>query len=199
MSIHKTSAIILIFLTIFIGHSLAQQSSVKIDLRNGWNSISVPYKDLSIIKNDCSIKSIYHFNAIYKKYEKLEKLENAKPGLGYWVYAAIGCNLTFSGTQAVEISDLGDGFNGSLKTVWNQIGSTSQIMDILDNSGDCELKYFYIYSNEKKIFEKSYLLEPGNAYWIYAKNNCTLGSYALGPIPEINTQINIIENPKDDT
>ncbi len=52
-----------------------------ITLYKGWNLISVPYKD-SVISHDCRIKAIYHLN-LSNKYEKINKLENIKPGIGY--------------------------------------------------------------------------------------------------------------------
>ena len=162
--------------------SVVSDDSVSVSLKEGWNLVSVPFKDAKIEVNDCDVdfgSGIWHFNSEINDYDDvLEDLSGFEYGKGYWVYSNNDCSLKVSGSQFVVLSDLGDKRDGSLKggSVYTHVGSPREKVLFSDYIGKCSLTDFYILGydpgSEKWVVQdaKTFSFESGNAYWILNSN-----------------------------
>ncbi len=143
---------------------ITNSDSFTIQLKQGWNIVSVPFKDSEI--SGCEDYPAIHYDSDleYKdengnmqigNYEDWIDIKEMKYGKGYWVYADEECSLSFKGTQLVEIQDIE---SGELKTGINHAGATTEAYNLADYKGTCEINNIYEYDSEKLQTD-----EEGNA------------------------------------
>ncbi|MEM5820363.1 MAG: hypothetical protein QW678_01800 [Candidatus Aenigmatarchaeota archaeon] len=65
-----TLFILILFLISFLFISFSEETSImlELDLKKGWNLISIPFSNYLIKENNCKIKNIYSYNSIRKTF-----------------------------------------------------------------------------------------------------------------------------------
>jgi hypothetical protein len=142
------------------------QHSGSIDLKKGWNLISIPVNstlDKSSIVCDIYKDYIYSYDSLSQSYKPVSFLE---PGKGYWVYAKNDCSFSITGSPY--------SLNTSLKSGWNIVGSSSSSTSSLTGCNIISSIWYYDPTIEQ--YTKSSTIEPGKAYWLKVSSDCTLTS-----------------------
>jgi hypothetical protein len=134
----KKLIILLVFISFFTTASSYAKANVtiQIEIREGWNNISIPLSDISSITQDPpgTIDPLrLHYNPVTGGYETgfLQTGSGMAPEYGYWVYANNDGTLYAGGSQ------LSDTYSVPVYTGWNQV-SSPYMNDIL--WGDTKVK-----------------------------------------------------------
>ncbi len=129
------------------GYFTTADFSDTIQMRSGWNFISIPYKG-AVITSNCNIGNIYHYNAVSRNYQKIESLDKLKPGLGYWVNTD-ECAIKLSEEDKKEIANGGDSpVTGYDSSSWRGKFFDTNINNIQISSGT--ISQICVYSNGVK-------------------------------------------------
>ncbi|MBW2995591.1 PKD domain-containing protein [Candidatus Woesearchaeota archaeon] len=154
-------------------------TTFDIQLRQGWNLISLPLRPA-----DTSINSILagvNYNSVWRKsggnwQSYLNGLggefDTIEADRGYWIYANADDVITVTGTYGGSVS---------LNQGWNLAGYTTiQNQLIQDSLSEIDIHSIWRWNANTQAWE-SYLdemqngefttLEPGRGYWIYADNS----------------------------
>lgn len=145
------------------------EDTVEIPLSQGWNMVSVPVDNFTLIVPSQVVSSVYEYRPATQSYAIIN-IQNMQPGQGYWVAATGSCNLTATGEPLTAYStDLSRG--------WNMIGalnaSTSFASPQTEPSGSV-LGFVYSFNPPTQSYLTVYSLEPGKGYWAAATADCTL-------------------------
>ncbi|MEM5820359.1 MAG: hypothetical protein QW678_01780, partial [Candidatus Aenigmatarchaeota archaeon] len=140
--------------------------SIQLNLNEGWNLISIPFRNYIIRFNDCEIKVIYSYeNGKWKKID----INNLEIGKGYWIRVTNSCSLILKGEEETK-------FELNIVKGWNLVGFPFDILvkDLLEKYGN-RITRIYSFENGKwKILNRSDRLEIGKGYWIYVTSSFKL-------------------------
>jgi len=170
------------------------------NLIHNWNFISLPFNQssdkLDIIVKQSGINYSW-FNAISagiindfvfgwdRNYQSYKFDDTLEPGYGYWLYAYEDCELWVE-----NISSISDEYVTHLEENWNIVGipqnqSVNKINIAVNyNSGDHTWAeavsdgivndYVFGWNREGQSYSFIDTFEPGDSYWVYASQKCTL-------------------------
>jgi hypothetical protein len=140
-------------------------------MSSGWNLVSSP-----LIRTDNSSDvvfpgksgNVYSYNAQTQLYESAATIEIGK---GYWVNYQNPTPLPLSGTEPGTISVQAS------QGGWMLIGSRNTAIELssllLDNGGII-IGSAYWYNGIAGLYEKTTVINPGEAAWIYVSKACTI-------------------------
>ncbi|MFH7904016.1 MAG: hypothetical protein QW409_03660, partial [Candidatus Aenigmatarchaeota archaeon] len=171
MNINKNvlSSIIIFILMLFFSISFSEKTSISIELelKKGWNLISIPFSNYLIKENNCEIKSIYSFNSIIKGFQYVPDIKSLKKDFGYWIYVYNNCKIILEGEIEVQKEI-------NLSRGWNLVSFyTSLPLEVLRKF--CEIKsVFYFDSNRRLWIRDPEILEIGKGYWILTEKECNI-------------------------
>jgi len=148
--------------------------SVDLDLKTGWNMVSVPVQadDMSASAIFPGVDAVYTWDPSSKSYTMPTTIESKK---GYWVAVSSDRNLSVVGMPVTEWED-------GLLQGWNMIGSvyggTIDFSDPDDDpNGSCE-GFCYCWNPSGKCYDYETDICTGVGYWAACTSPCQLG---LGP------------------
>jgi hypothetical protein len=142
---------------------------IQIDLKAGWNMVSVP---LTLADNSTSVvfpgvAGVFAWNATSRNYYEPEVID---PEKGYWVAVTENTTISVNGTPV-------DTWTIDITAGWNMIGSVatnSSIADPDDNPDGSVIPPAYWWDPVERGYVTTYDVEPGKGYWIPSVNDCTL-------------------------
>lgn len=149
------------------------RESLVLELRKGWNLCALPFvPDGRSVERLMAIGDCWGWSA-----GRTRRLENIRPGQGFWLYSDKNQTLEVSGENAAE-SDDGDDENDwrrrgdsvsptavVLKTGWNLVGK-GLAGDLANASTVYAVKDGIMVSVERTE-DGGYDLKPGIGYWIF--------------------------------
>ncbi|MCD6594957.1 hypothetical protein J7L68_04695 [bacterium] len=157
--------------TVYIYYHYISPYEITIELVRGWNLISLPFGDDSIVAADVLPDlvgtSIFYFDQTYGAYN----ISNSfKPGQAYWIFNGENEDYTISGNRLLK-------FEKSLLPGWFMLGVPSQSAYWIEQPSEPSdaimrsicLGYDSIYHS----YYNSNILKPGAGYWIFVLENCT--------------------------
>jgi hypothetical protein len=103
--------------TVIITHSISPGTELTINLKQGWNLISVPFTNIQVNDPNHKIVIIYQYNTATRNYEAVST-SALVAGRGYWIAASGDTTITITGTPATSITR-------TLAQGWNLIGGTN--------------------------------------------------------------------------
>ncbi len=129
--------------------------SQQLSVSQVWNLVSIPVKggNYPLVSSEA-----YQFGGLYQFTSELV------PGNGYWAKSSEGETLDLRGEGLVDL-ELG------LKPGWNLVGAPAasfQVSQIDDPDG--LLDDTPVYSFDGVSYQPVDLLEPGNGYWVFSRN-----------------------------
>jgi hypothetical protein len=142
-------------------------------LYNGWNLISVPFKAITSISDNCGIatKFFYYFNAQTNNWEQYTAYQ-LTGGKGYWIYldSISTCTVTFNGGGSVDTADL-----PHLKAGYNLVGPKSVTpYSFSSTQGSCSVSagpFYWDTINKKWTVASTF--EAIKGYWVYVNSDCS--------------------------
>lgn len=158
-------------------------ASAVIELRSGWNMVSVPVNskvDMRSVSEKCNSAS-YAWRLTENGYVKDSVLA---PGYGYWIKSTGACRYELSGNSATAgVAQL---FAG-----WNLVGAPGNEVELSGYGGDCQVTagpWHYTKNaatDSASPYSYSANLQPGKAYWLKVASACQLGipSDEQPPVP----------------
>ncbi len=176
---------------------------INVDLKNGWNLISLP-SNITVDKKDIFIR----YNSVKYDWTNASTNQNPinrslinrylfswnnsnqvygfsdilKPGCGYWLYAYVNCemrveNLTLPPEDSY-ISSLGFGWNLFGLTFYRSINKIflliNEIQWNIAVSNGWISDYVFGWNQTGQYYEFSETFDPGSSYWLYASQRCKL-------------------------
>ncbi len=201
----KTKLLLITFLSILLS-STANAATQQIDLRYGWNFIS-----LSVTPVDPTVGAIFlpiqdKFEAIWKidpieqewfsfppPIEGMTSVDTMEVGRGYWVKVTNSVTLHIEGLDAPPSGSL------QLYPGWNAVGFPvtqptdyknlltgapySQVWTYDVNSG--EFKGIELIPGTQTVTREDFTqIQPGQGYWVYVSEQTTLGPILATALPE---------------
>ena len=162
--------------------SYSTPESIEIDLKAGWNMVSVPMAMFPSNSAPSTVFSgsvaVYAWNPVTKSYETPTTVV---PECGYWVAVTTDNTITVTGTPVTE-------WESSLTSGWNMVGSVCgnpvAVADLTTDVTPDPLVRGAIYNwnpTGKSYIPASEIAE-GLGYWVAATGGCTLTMCAPGPI-----------------
>lgn len=158
-----------IFLVLFVFFNFSFAKAETLDLKAGWNMISIsegilPVRKLIQDNPQCKFKTpAYWYNPKLKKYETPENIEPIK---GYWIYLDSSCKSVIKPYLNVDYPT-----SLNLSYGWNMISPHKFEFSFIQFSNNCSTQYpLYWYDpsqGQYLIFNKKDLLSPKRGYWIY--------------------------------
>ena len=159
-------------------------------MKEGWNLISVPFKDKEFTVDDsnCEIDYSsgihhYYFDAAKKDYVLItvDSLKKLSYGKGYWINSNNNCNLKFSGKEPVTFSNLGNNQDGTLFEGSNLIGAPAKNnLKVSDNLGSCVKEDLFIQTyNPDEI-----VLNPDGSFVKDLNGVVKKGAYITNPLDD---------------
>jgi PEGA domain-containing protein len=140
--------------------------NVTVTLSAGWNMISVPVANATIILPS-EAGSVYRYNV--SVYELVEDPASVLPGEGIWVSAMAPCTLTFTGQRL-------DCYTEPVPSGWNMIGSCTEMMPFTDHltsdPAEALTDQIYTYDTESGTYVKPASCNPGCGYWVLTSTGC---------------------------
>ncbi len=170
---------------------------VTVQMAPGWNMISVPFHDATYTTSGvCESNNLFfNYNPLKTTTNKIDvvrSLDTLKPGIGYLVKYTSACSITFSGSQPVTTSDLGNNADGSLKGAWNMVAGAidengNEKDNILTKKGTCDIKAAFFVESVPKADGSGYAakislkseIEAGKGYFIKPTADCQLDQTTL--------------------
>ena len=142
--------------------------TVPVNLSAGWNMISVPVANATIIV-PTEAGQIYRYNG--NVYESVPDLESVSPGEGFWIAATGPCTLTFTGTVL-------DSYTEPVTSGWNMIGSCTEAVPfaghmVFDPAGALNGQ-IYTYDPAGGVYVIPSSSTPGCGYWASVTTVCIL-------------------------
>ncbi len=152
-------------------------ANFEIPLSAGWNLVSVPLSmaDTSAANVLASIAGSYDSVKYYSAQTPADPWKTYRPGgtandlasidraMGVWIHATSACTLSVSGSVPVSTAI-------QLKAGWNLVGYPSQtqraISVALAGTGYDRVEGFMAGSPYIQVLDGSYLMKPGEGYWI---------------------------------
>lgn len=151
--------------------SLMQQftvtAPVSVNLKVGWNLLSVPYKEFGFSSTTCDLRNFYNYDTATKTWNIVKHTKDLQGGKGYWFYSEKACAIEIIATEeyGIQQNDL------KLVTGWNQIGSTIADVTFASIKGGCSLQSILEYDtvvSNWKVLKETDKIESYKAYFIKA-------------------------------
>ncbi|NIO44390.1 MAG: hypothetical protein GTN36_02445 [Candidatus Aenigmarchaeota archaeon] len=175
-----------------------EEETISMELKRGWNLISLPGKGLGFTQGTCSAirkPLAYVYLQDHKRYASIEealKIMGAEKLLEYlsthsfWIYSYEDCKLGFKVTSYSTYSEL------SLVQGWNLLGTTKDMVgETLSNiKGTCTFEKVYIWNAESQEWieksESDLIEEMGYGVLVKTSSACRLKTNTIQPpaIPE---------------
>lgn len=162
--------------------SVSYDVEVSIDLKSGWNMVSVPVvlhnSTVSVVFPTALV--VYAWNAATKSYSAVTSLE---PGKGYWVAVTTNTTVALSGLPVVT-------WTANMSTGWNMIGSVISQASFAapeDNPDSSVMAFTYWWDPVGKSYVLGATVEPGKGYWIAATRAASLTLSAGGGVASMGT------------
>jgi len=166
---------------------------INIDLKKGWNLISVPGNGIGFTQGTCTEKPLaFVFVSEKQTYVSLddalkdmgkEKLLDHLSTHSLWIYSYGDCNIGFNFKSYSTYSNL------ALDDGWNLLGTTKDMVgETLSNiKGSCSFEKIYVWSSDsQKWIEKSendLIEEMGYGFLIKTSASCNLKNNVIQPPP----------------
>jgi len=151
--------------------SLPGDVSVDIDLKAGWNMVSVPVRATDMVVGAVfpDAEAVYTWNPTSKSYETPDTID---PKKSYWVAVTGDDTVTVTGTLVTEWTD-------ALTAGWNMAGSVYgdpvDVADLSDNpSGAVQTNAIYHWNPTAKSYDTASQIQQGLGYWMAATQGCDL-------------------------
>ncbi|KAF1073645.1 hypothetical protein MKMG_02101 [Methanogenium sp. MK-MG] len=148
--------------------SIPVNVTVEVALSAGWNMISVPVVNATVIVPPEAV-SVYRYNV--NIYEPVDDLASVPPGEGIWVSATGPCTLTFTG-QALDC------YREQMSPGWNMIGSCTEMVPFTDHlvsdPAGALTDQIYTYDTDSGTYMSPASCNPGCGYWVLASTGCEI-------------------------
>ncbi|MAE39543.1 MAG: hypothetical protein CML07_01215 [Psychrobacter sp.] len=162
--------------TTYYVFELTVGEAVTVDLKPGWNMISIPgipvNPDPATLVTESSglLLPLYRWNPKSFSYETVSEM---KVGEGYW---ALSQNTEVESLEIPMIA--ASSFEQTLFEGWNMIGSVSSMVDFSAPSDDPDssiLQYsLFTWLPEGHSYQLSSEITSGTGYWVLSMNECQL-------------------------
>lgn len=153
----------------FLAFVPAQEQSLDIPLKAGWNMVSVPVMpaDNSVSAVFPGVAAVYIWDPINNTYVVPSKVS---PEKGYWVAVTADRAITVTGTVFTA-------WTTAIESGWNMIGSVINSASIANpnDSPDGSVQPFANWWDpSSKAYGMTTTIEPGKGYWIASMRACQL-------------------------
>jgi hypothetical protein len=138
--------------------------SCSMDLRSGWNMISLPVIQESPKVSDLFPQAVVIYGYEKAGYVRVKRDENLEAGKGYWILLNEAKTYTLTGLYIPDYTHMIE------EDGWKMIGGCS--FDAKASSTNCNIGVIYMYEQGvgyKRVLEGEYL-QPGKGYWILLKD-----------------------------
>jgi hypothetical protein len=142
---------------------------IQIELKAGWNMVSVPLA-LAVNSTDAvfpGVAGVFTWYATDGSYYEPAVIE---PEKGYWVAVIEDTTITINGNPI-------ETWTTNIKAGWNMIGSvniTTSIADPNDNPDSSVIPPAYWWDAVGRSYVLTTDIEPGKGYWVASVNDCVL-------------------------
>ncbi len=160
-----------IFLAVFILTGIAYNMEMELNLRAGWNLVSVPID--SVMESDFSdvVFPVYVYDSTGTYRDFTDFSSSLLPCYGYWVLATEDHEVTLSGDldSCIYYPDIGRG--------WNMLGAPHAVIH-----ADSMMGYFtpdgfvppvFGFDSDRRDYEERSILREGEGYWFLADTGMT--------------------------
>ena len=158
--------------TVYIYYHYVSPYEITIHLVRGWNLVSLPFAADSIVATDVFPDmigtNVFYFDQNFGAYNISSSF---KPGQAYWIFNGENGDYTISGNRLLK-------FEKALRPGWYMLGAPSESgywLEQPSEPSDAIMRSICLgYDSAYHSYYNSNVLEPGQGYWIFVLDNCTL-------------------------
>lgn len=161
------------------GLSIDHVELFELRLNRGWNMVSIPLNNASIINLDDCVRVTYEWVPQLGRYQEIgPKFQGIREGVGYWMLAERDCYVVAWGNFIRDWPEIT--FN--LPTAgWHMVGAPDGWVELGAVSHNCVITApVWHWDSRLGDYVRSVRLSEGEGYWMRVDGPCSFSFQVLG-------------------